>query len=164
MLRCFPLPLPDFKPWGQAHPELLPTPLLPSGFSHPSSFGCGYKMVLGGEISQHPNWKLDSRLWILGLVWGWLGWTRVISTMAYTPTVFPACDEPGNPKPWTNLVSPHFQHAHGPAELSRSPFLSPCLWSWLSCLSQRPQRVSKQSGERGNFGPVLPLVGRLRYA
>lgn len=114
-------------------------PLLPSGFSCPSSLGCGFRWVLGSVVPWHPSWKLDSRLWILGLEWRWPG---VISAVACAPTVFPArvrCLETLNPGLlWLLPVLSALTAPLNSLSLCFS-LLSLVPRSWLWCLSQRLQ-------------------------
>lgn len=61
------------------------------------------------------------------------------------------CEEPGNPKPWTNLVTPSSQYSHGPSELFVSLSLSLFPPGPGSDVSHGDHRESQQagSGERG---------------
>lgn len=101
---------------------------------------------IGSRCCGAPASELETRFWVLGLVWGWLG--------LHSHCVPCLCEEPGNPKAWTNLVTPSSQHSHGPSELflcfSFLVSVSPSSWLW--CLSQRPQRkpAGREWGE-GKF-------------
>lgn len=74
-------------------------------------------------------------------------------------------EEPGNPKPWTNLVTPHSYRSHGPSEFSVLLSLSVVPPGPGSGVSDRLQSEQAGNGERSNLGPILPsesLVRRLR--
>lgn len=58
-------------------------------------------------------------------------------------------EEPGNPKPWTNLVTPHSYRSHGPSEFSVLLSLSVVPPDPGSGVSDRGCRVNRQGMGRG---------------